>query len=124
MSSGLKMAKASEADIKELSKYLQRLEKKNGATFPFGWRRVVMGCSILIDNCCDPTKDYLDFNPKLGAADDMLEALKEANSTIEWMWKNMSVTSENLVEGQFNIPANALSIIEAAIAKAEGGQNG
>jgi cytochrome c553 len=35
MSSGLKMAKASEADIKELSKYLQRLEKKNGATFQF-----------------------------------------------------------------------------------------
>lgn len=25
--------------------------------------RVVMGCEILIDNVCDPNKDYLDYKP-------------------------------------------------------------
>ena len=27
--------------------------------------RVVMGCEILIDNVCDPNKDYLDYKPGL-----------------------------------------------------------
>jgi hypothetical protein len=25
------------------------------------WNRVQLAADILIDNCCDPTKDYLDF---------------------------------------------------------------
>ena len=29
------------------------------------WRRVVMGCDILIDNFCDEEKTYLDFKPDL-----------------------------------------------------------
>jgi|SRR5690606_14984439 len=28
------------------------------------WRRVVWGCDILIDNCCDPDADTLELNPK------------------------------------------------------------
>ncbi len=28
------------------------------------WRRVVIGCDVLIDNCCDPDKDHLALHPK------------------------------------------------------------
>lgn len=27
--------------------------------------RVIGGCDVLIDNCCDPAKDYLDWKPEL-----------------------------------------------------------
>lgn len=27
------------------------------------WRRVVLGCDILIDNCCDPDLDHLEWRP-------------------------------------------------------------
>lgn len=35
----------------------------------YRWMRVVRGCDVLIDNCCDPDKDYLDFKPELKNAD-------------------------------------------------------
>lgn len=30
-----------------------------------GWRRVVHGCATLVDNCCDPNLDYLEFKPEI-----------------------------------------------------------
>jgi hypothetical protein len=62
---GLRMAKASQEDIDELKKYLLKAEKRNTKDFPFGWRRVVWGCEILIENCCDPNLDYLALRPEL-----------------------------------------------------------
>lgn len=32
------------------------------------WRRVVMGCDMLIENFCDEDKDYLDYKPTLKTA--------------------------------------------------------
>jgi len=29
------------------------------------WTRVVMGCDILIDNCCDPSSDVLEWKPEI-----------------------------------------------------------
>ncbi len=29
------------------------------------WRRVVWGFSILVDNCCDPDSDVLEWSPEL-----------------------------------------------------------
>ncbi len=29
------------------------------------WRRVVFGCDILIDNCCDPNSDTLEWRPDI-----------------------------------------------------------
>ena len=29
------------------------------------WRRVVLGCDILIDNVCDPDSDTLEWKPEL-----------------------------------------------------------
>lgn len=31
------------------------------------WRRVVMGCAVLIDNCCDPDADTLEWRPDVRA---------------------------------------------------------
>ena len=59
------MAKASQEDIKALKDYLLKAEQRNGKNFPHGWRRVVWGCEILIENCCDPSLDYLALKPEL-----------------------------------------------------------
>lgn len=36
----------------------------------FNWRRVVWASDVLIDNCCDPTEDYLKFHPFIDRAMD------------------------------------------------------
>jgi DNA polymerase-3 subunit epsilon len=92
----MRMAKASKADINEITRFFNLWEylvesewcidalgdddedkkhltefSENGIVDPelffqkwyrlidFRWRRVVLGCDLLIDNCCDPEKDYL-----------------------------------------------------------------
>lgn len=42
------------------------------------WNRVTFGAKILIDNVCDPDKNYLDWKPKYKAA---IEAAEVAEST-------------------------------------------
>lgn len=37
--------------------WLRRLNTK--------WRRVVWGCEMLVDNCCDPQESHLAFSPYL-----------------------------------------------------------
>jgi len=32
------------------------------------WFRVVFGVDVLIDNCCDPDLDYLEFKPEIKSA--------------------------------------------------------
>jgi hypothetical protein len=32
------------------------------------WRRVVFGCQILIESCCDPKLSYLEHKPEMKAA--------------------------------------------------------
>ena len=34
------------------------------------WNRVIWAADILIDNCCDPSKDYLDWHPFIKRAMD------------------------------------------------------
>lgn len=38
--------------------------KKWAKELDWRWRRVVIGCEVLIDNCCDPDKDVLALHPK------------------------------------------------------------
>lgn len=42
---------------------LGRMEQMGGA-----FTRVVMGCEVLIDNCCDKSLDHYDFSPKIKQA--------------------------------------------------------
>lgn len=74
----MRMAKASESDINTLREFLMKLEElaeedflealtKEARRVPTGWRRVVEGYVVLVDNVCDPDKNYLDFKPELAA---------------------------------------------------------
>ncbi|OES24145.1 hypothetical protein [Alteromonas macleodii] len=48
-----------------------------------GFSRVVMGCELLIDNCCDKTSDFYDLSPQLKHAMQLAEDLQsnEAGSS-------------------------------------------
>ena len=48
------------------------------------WMRVVWGCEMLIENCCDPDGECLEFNPLFAASDDLLEALETAIADSPW----------------------------------------
>jgi hypothetical protein len=93
----MKMAKASEADIESLTDFFNMLEEAieygtvtdskgnseevddekiaeiirnawNGhGRVGCSWRRVIIGCAVLIDNCCDPELSYLDWRPDVRA---------------------------------------------------------
>jgi hypothetical protein len=50
--------------------FIEQLRKLWGQRFgPAGvdcaWSRVVFGCDILIDNCCDPNADTLEWKPEI-----------------------------------------------------------
>lgn len=74
---GMRMAKPSQADLDALKEYLTKAEKRNARGFPHGWRRVVWGCDLLIENCCDPNLDYLALKPELANLKDDKEALQK-----------------------------------------------
>lgn len=57
------MAKASKEETRRLFKWLQDQEAK-GVNVP-AWERTVFGYEVLVDNCCDPDKSYLDWKPEL-----------------------------------------------------------
>lgn len=40
-----------------------------------GFMRIVMGCEMLIAECCDPAADHYALKPALGAAPEMLNSL-------------------------------------------------
>lgn len=70
----MKLAKSSQAEIDALMKWLQEREDKEDGPPPF--MRVVFGYETLVQNCCDPEKDYLDFKP--GASPKEIAALRAA----------------------------------------------
>lgn len=39
------------------------------------WMRIVWGCEMLIENCCDPVADVLEFNPSILKANEVCELL-------------------------------------------------
>lgn len=50
--------------------FVERLRAMWGGRFKAAavdcaWTRVVMGCDILIDNCCDPNADTLEWKPEI-----------------------------------------------------------
>ena len=58
----MKLAKAPQSEIDALMQWLQDREGKEDGPPPF--MRVVFGYETLVQNCCDPAKDYLDFKPE------------------------------------------------------------
>jgi hypothetical protein len=78
----MRMAKASQQDIAELKKYLLKAEQRNAKDFPYGWRRVVWGYDIMVEQCCDPNLDYLAFKPELLNSDKKNPNTNEQAKTI------------------------------------------
>lgn len=77
----MRQAKATSEDIDALRELLSSIEEHveghgseellvgikrlwKGCT---GWRRVVEGYSVLVENCCDPRVDHLEWRPDLKA---------------------------------------------------------
>jgi len=60
----MKIAKASKQDIEEVIKYFKDRENRN-VRVPNGWRRVVFGYEVLVNNTADSTLDHLEFCPYL-----------------------------------------------------------
>ena len=53
------------------SQFIELIRDKWGIYRPgvsHSWFRVVFGCQILIDNCCDPDADTLEFRPDIAKA--------------------------------------------------------
>ena len=43
--------------------------------YAFKWRRVVIGCDILVDNMCDPNEDHIAFHPKFNEPLTLMEEM-------------------------------------------------
>jgi hypothetical protein len=62
----MKLAKASQSEIDSLMKWLQNREAakfESPKNRPPAFMRVVFGYETLVNNVCDPEKDYLDWKP-------------------------------------------------------------
>ena len=66
-------------DDESFMKMLNHFEDKNGFNYEFYfdyfqrhishiYGRIIFGFEVLLDNCCDPEKDYLDFNVRIKTA--------------------------------------------------------
>ena len=51
--------------------------KWNEANYSGSFRRIVMDCEVLIDNCCDKELDYLEFNKDIQEAFEAKEKLEK-----------------------------------------------
>ncbi|RRJ97838.1 hypothetical protein Ga0100231_005100 [Opitutaceae bacterium TAV4] len=68
----MKLAKASQEEIDTLMRWLQARENakfENAKDRPPAFSRVVFGYETLVNNCCDPTKDYLAWKPGYAPSD-------------------------------------------------------
>ena len=68
----MKLAKASAEEAETLLRWLQDKENakfENAKDRPPAFSRVIYGFLLLVDQCCDPTKDYLDWKPGYAPAD-------------------------------------------------------
>ncbi len=65
------MAKASAQETERLFRWLQKQEE-NGVNVP-AWERTVFGYTVLVDNCCDPDLNYLEWRPEYKKAIDAVQ---------------------------------------------------
>jgi hypothetical protein len=84
----MKLAKASQDEIDTLMRWLQDKEAakfEDAKNRPPAFMRVVFGYETLVNNVCDPAKDYLDWKPGYAPSDtDRLRAgIEEALMHLE-----------------------------------------
>ncbi len=54
-----------EVSDEELVEKIREMWNERGPGVGSSWRRVVTGCEVLINNCCDPDSDVLEWKPEL-----------------------------------------------------------
>ncbi len=55
-------------DDERLLALIRQMWSERGLGVVSSWFRVVYGCQVLIDNCCDPDADTLEFRPDIAKA--------------------------------------------------------
>ncbi len=83
----MKLAKASQAEITTLCRWLQAKDAakfENAKDRPPAFMRVIFGYETLVNNCCDPTKDTLEWKPGYSPSevDAQRAALKELLASV------------------------------------------
>jgi hypothetical protein len=75
----MKQAKASKQEAETLLGWLEN-QDRSAQDRPPQFRRTVYGYLLLLENCCDPTKDFLDWKPGQSPAEIalLMQELKEA----------------------------------------------
>ncbi|MBD2076362.1 hypothetical protein H6F86_21245 [Phormidium sp. FACHB-592] len=74
----MKVAKATEANIQALIDFLNEIEEMvEGDDFtnaekllrsrPIHWAKIIFGYQTLVENCCDPNLNYLEWKPEIKA---------------------------------------------------------
>jgi hypothetical protein len=86
----MKLAKAPQEEIDRLMNWLQARERDakanpSGPLAPPPFLRVVFGYETLVQNVCDPAKDYLDFKPGYSPSevDTLRENYKRASTSFD-----------------------------------------
>ena len=77
----MKLGKADQNEIDTLMKWLQAKEGTNDPPPPF--MRVVFGYETLVDHCCDPKADVLEWKPEVKHKDEALEDIARQKQTHE-----------------------------------------
>lgn len=90
----MKLAKASQQEIDTLMTWLQDLESakyEDAKHRPPAFMRVVFGYETLVNNVCDPEKDYLEYKPGYAPAE--VDALRTRNAELEAAVRDLLVNN-------------------------------
>lgn len=90
----MKLARASQAEIDTLMKWLQDREGTEDPPPPY--MRVVFGYETLVENCCDPIPTTLEFKPELLAG-------KTDTKRINWI-EHMAAECEGQILTRLFLP--------------------
>ncbi|BAS55287.1 hypothetical protein NIES2135_54400 [Leptolyngbya boryana NIES-2135] len=123
----IRQGKPTTRDIEALSNFMEWLEDESedpGAVVLAtlrdrfseikGWRRVIHGCSTLVETVCDPNLDYIDYKPEIkrclepsGAQQDLLKFISDRKTEInQRLAKDLEYSNqgpEELQEKRVNI---------------------
>ncbi|MGG6264225.1 hypothetical protein ACQ4M3_00900 [Leptolyngbya sp. AN03gr2] len=109
----IKQGKPTEQDINSLADFLEWLEteaQEPSSTMPdevcdhlkniSGWRRVIYACVTLIDQCCDPALDYLDWKPEIKQAQEQHALSQQWSESIPNQHPELVNADSDAIEGE------------------------
>ena len=80
----MKMAKASKGDMAKVQGLIDHFDTGNGPAQLVGaLNRVLYGYQMLLENCCDPEADTLEWKPEIASLQAEIAALRERLRVLE-----------------------------------------